>query len=122
MKKNTPKILIVDDDENILRLLGVIVENCGFLHVSADCAEKAMAQIRNNKFNLVLLDIALPDMSGMTILEYIKKFSPDTPVIMITGYDNEEVATYCLANGAQDYISKPFDPDYLQTSINANIV
>ena len=113
-------ILIIDDDEQILLLLKAFVEMNECTCETENSAEKALALIHKNQYNLVLLDIKLPDGNGLEILKHILKLSPNMPVIIITGGNDVEVAEECLKVGAVDYITKPFDLQYLRTSILVN--
>ena len=117
---NKKQILIVDDDEQILSLLKDFVEMNECIAETESSAEKALALIHKNKYNLVLLDIKLPDGNGLDILKHIHQLSPGLPVIIITGGNDIAIAEECLKVGAADYITKPFDLQYLRTSILIN--
>lgn len=119
MEKN---ILVIDDDSQILELLEMFLKNNGHEVFTASNAEKGLALARKNEFSLILLDIILPDGDGLSILSNLKKIVPNVPVIMITGGSDIEVAEKCLQNGAVDYIKKPFDFEYLHTTIIANMI
>jgi DNA-binding NtrC family response regulator len=116
------KILIIDDDEQILDLLKMFLESNDHEVSTASSAEKGLAQVRKKAFDLILLDIMLPDEDGITVLGNMKKIVPNVPVIMITGGSDVEIAKECLKKGAVDYITKPFDFDYLRTAIIANML
>ena len=113
-------ILIIDDDEQILLLLKSFVEMNDCTCETENSAEKALLLIHKNHYNLVLLDIKLPDGNGLEILKHILNLSPNMPVIIITGGNDIKVAEECLKMGAVDYITKPFDLEYLRTSILVN--
>jgi len=115
-------ILIIDDDSQILELLGMFLKNIGHDVFSASTAEKGLALARKKELDLILLDIMLPDGDGLSILSNLMKITPNVPVIMITGGSDIEVAEKCLQNGAVDYITKPFDFEYLRTTIMANML
>jgi DNA-binding NtrC family response regulator len=118
-KKN---ILIIDDDKQILELLKLFAEANDCTAVAEESAEKGLAKIRKEEFHLILLDIMLSDGNGLSVLKNIKKISPQVPVIMITGGNDIQVAEECLKCGAADYITKPFDFEYLRTAILVNIL
>ena len=116
------KILIIDDDTQILELLKMFLENNDHKVATATTAEKGLALARKQEFDLVLLDIMLPDEDGVTTLINLQKISTNLPVIMITGGNDLAVAEECLSVGAVDYITKPFNFEYLRTSIIANML
>ena len=118
-KKN---ILIIDDDKQILELLKMFIESNDCNAFTEASAEKGMAMLRKKNFDTVLLDIMLPDGNGVDVLKNILKISPNTPVIMITGGNDTKTAKECLKAGAADFITKPFDFDYLRTTILATLL
>ena len=118
-KKN---VLIIDDDPQILELLKMFVEANGCAAETESSAEKGMAMVRKKSYDMVLLDIMLPDGNGLDSLKNIQKIAPKLPVIMITGGNDVAVAEECLKVGAVDYITKPFDFEYLRTSMLVNIL
>jgi len=119
---NKKTILIIDDDKQILELLKLFAEANECNAVVEGSAEKGLAMIRKREFDMVLLDIMLPDGNGLSVLQNIKKISPQVPVLMITGGNDINIAEECLKSGAADYITKPFDFEYLRTSILVNIL
>lgn len=116
------KVLIIDDDQQILELLKKFVEINDCLVDVESSAEKGLAMVRTGEFDIVLLDIMLPDIDGIEVLKRIHKISPNLPVIMITGGNDDERAKECLKFGAADYIAKPFDFEYLRTSMLVNVI
>jgi DNA-binding NtrC family response regulator len=108
------KILIVDDEIDLLTLLKRSLEpdlNC---HAEiASSAEEALDFLKTEHYDLVLADIKMPGMSGMELLEIIKRKSPDTTVIMMTAYGQVDMAVKAMKKGAYDFISKPFDHETL---------
>ena len=118
----TKKVLIIDDDQQILDLLKKFVEiNDCSVDVESS-AEKGLAMVRTGAFDMVILDIMLPDLDGIEVLKSIHKISPNLPVIMITGGNDDERAQECMKSGAADFIAKPFDFEYLRTSMLVNIL
>lgn len=116
------RILIVDDDEQVVALLKKFIETTGYTTLTSVSSEQGLALARRNDVYLILLDIALPEIDGVTFLKKIRNISPNIQVIMITGHDDIKLAKYCLEIGASDYITKPFDLDYLKTSVLASII
>ena len=115
-------ILIIDDDPEISELLETFLRQNGSDVVLESNAEKGLAQARKNEFDIILLDIMLPDSTGVDALRNMHKVAPQTPIIMITGGNDLDLAKECLKLGAADYITKPFDFEYLHTTVIANML
>jgi len=118
----TKKVLIIDDDQQILDILKNFVKLNDCSVDVESTAEKGLAMVRTGEFDIVILDIMLPDLDGIEVLKRIQRISPNLPVIMITGGNNDERAKECLKSGAVDFIAKPFDFEYLRTSMLVNIL
>ncbi len=118
-----PQILIVDDDEQVLFLLERLLEKNNVESITSTSAAEALSLIESTpSIKLVLLDISMPEVSGIELLEKIHKLTPSVHVIMITGLNDVETAKKCMALGAKDFITKPFDLDYLQTSVLSVVI
>ena len=104
-------ILIIDDEEEIRESLEELLKLEGYRLASASTAEEGLRRAQERLFDLVLLDINLPDQSGLEVLKSIKRDNPDTGVIMITAYDSGQVAFQASKEGAESYITKPWDND-----------
>jgi DNA-binding NtrC family response regulator len=107
----TARILIVDDDENIRKVLETILEEEGYYVESVDTAKKAMERTRRKFYNLALIDIRLPDIEGIELLTKVKDTTPRMRKIIITGYPTLQNAVEAVNRGADAYILKPFDMD-----------
>ena len=107
------KILIVDDEKIVRESLYHWFENEGYQVENACDGEAALQSFNNNKFDLLLVDIKMPKMSGLELLKKIKEINNDTIVIMITAFASVASAITALKNGAYDYVTKPIDPDEL---------
>lgn len=103
------KILIVDDEPVICDLVkeSLIEQKCEC--ISAYNAEQALQLLRKNIYDLLLLDIKLPGISGLSIIKEIRQARPQMPIIIITGLDNAETAVQALKSGADEYLVKPFE-------------
>jgi two-component system alkaline phosphatase synthesis response regulator PhoP len=115
------RILIVDDEENILELLKYNLEKNGFEVVPKDNGEDALVELENNDFDLVVLDLMLPGIDGLEVLKSIRSHLriKNIPVIMLTAR-NEEIDTVLgLEMGADDYIGKPFGIHELLARVKA---
>lgn len=103
------RILIVDDEEDFQFTVSDILKDEGYETIAVSNGRGALKAIKRNSPDLVLLDIKLPDMDGMKILEKIKKIDNELNVIMITGYGGINEAVRAMKLGAFDYVTKPFD-------------
>ncbi len=115
---NKLKILVVDDDEKIRNLIVNILESSNYDPISTDSAETALGMIQETTFDLVLLDVKLPDKSGIDIIPDIMHFLPAVPIIVITGYAVINDAVKAIRMGAFDYLQKPFKTKELLLSID----
>ena len=111
------KMLVVDDDPGLAKLITEFLEGRGFEASSAPNGNKAIEKVLSGFPELVLLDLRLPDMTGVEVLKRIKEINEDIAVIVVTGYGGEQVAVDLIKAGALDYISKPFEFEALLTSI-----
>jgi len=103
------RILVVDDDENIRKVLTAILEDEGYIVESVGTAKKAIERTRKKIYNLALIDIRLPDMDGIELLTEMKDTTPKMRKIIITGYPTLQNAIEAVNKGAHAYILKPFD-------------
>lgn len=122
MGKTGATVLIIDDDPQILTLLELFLAKKGISSLCCSSAKEALGILRQNEIKLALVDICMPEMNGVELLDQIQKITPSTKVIMITGIGDMETARKCMELGAKDYIAKPFDLEYLETSVLAEII
>ncbi len=113
------KILIVDDEEIIVELVGLLLKKRGFNVLSATNGEQCIQMVAEHSPALVLLDYMMPVMSGLDALKQIRRSYPETYVVMFTGKGNEEVAVELMRAGAADYLRKPFANSSLIKRIDA---
>ncbi|MEW6618852.1 MAG: response regulator [bacterium] len=114
-------ILLVDDDQGICSIFSNFLERWGYLVTIAHSGDSALAQMKKKSFNLVLLDIKLPDMSGLEVLKEIKAKYADTVVIIITGYSSMEAAIESLRYDAYDYLEKPLEMEKVSVIIKRGL-
>jgi PAS domain S-box-containing protein len=110
-------VLVVDDDEGICRTLALILGRKGYEAETARTGCQAIEKAKKGLFNATLLDIRLPDMSGLEVFTSLKTMHPDLEVILITGYASVETAVQALNNGASAYITKPLNMDYVLATV-----
>lgn len=115
---NTFSLLVVDDEKAIRDTLQDILEDEGFVVTTAANAELASAALKASKFDLILLDIWMPDVDGITLLRQIRQCGIDTPVVMISGHGTVETAVEAIQQGAYDFLEKPLTTAKLLVTIN----
>jgi len=116
-----PSILVVDDELSMREFLKILLEKEGYDVSSAADAADAIDQIKSAGFDLIISDIKMPGMGGLTLLEKIKEIDNSLPVIMITAYASPENAVVAMKSGAFDYITKPFKVDEIIKIIKSAI-
>lgn len=115
--RRTRQILIVDDEISMRKNLVDLLSSNSYNVDEAGDGEEALVRVSERKFDLVLLDINLPHMDGISTLNEIKASHPDLPVIIFTAYGTSERAIRAMKSGAYDYIEKPFELDELMLII-----
>ena len=118
-------ILVVDDDIAHRTMLRILLE-WEYEISEADCGLIAIEKVQKTHFDLVLMDVRMPEISGVEALDKIKASNPEIPIIMMTAYSSNEVAAKALEKGACGYLMKPFDFENLRQTIenavkNSNI-
>ncbi|MFC1856028.1 response regulator [Thermodesulfobacteriota bacterium] len=108
MEKSKYPILIVDDEESITELLSDYLEQEGFSVQSTNNPLEALTIVENENIKIILTDIKMPELSGIELLEKVKKINGLIQVIIMTGYGTLENTVQCLEQGANDYLLKPF--------------
>ena len=111
------KVLIVDDEVSILQSMSGILEDEGYGVILAESGEEALEKIRKDMPDLILLDIWMPGVNGMDVLDEIKKLYPLVPVIIISGHGTIETAVKATRMGAFDFIEKPLSIERILVSI-----
>ncbi len=114
-------ILVVDDEKNYLVVLETLLRSEGYEVITADNAKDALEIVLESDVDLVLTDMKMPGISGMELLETIKRRKPDIPVIMMTAYGTIEMAVEAMKKNAYDYITKPFKNEELKRTIRKAI-
>lgn len=121
MNTESGNVLIVDDERSIRLLLRTILGNFGFDIVEAARGEEALALVRNEQFDAVLLDINMPGMGGIEVCRLMRKASPRLPIVMLTIQGSEDRKVEALNAGADDYITKPFQLRELTARLRAAV-
>ena len=113
-------ILVVDDDKEIVKAIEIYLERKDYLILKAYDGEEALKQIENNEVNLIILDIMMPNKDGIETLKEIRK-SKNIPVILLSAKSEDIDKIHGLNVGADDYVTKPFNPEELIARVNALI-
>ncbi|MCI5734244.1 MAG: response regulator transcription factor [Tenericutes bacterium] len=114
------KILIVDDEENIRKVIREYLEFEGFLCFEASNGEEAIKMCKENSYDLIVLDIMMPKIDGFTVAKEIRK-KQSVPIIMLSARSEEYDKLYGFDVGIDDYVTKPFSPKELVARIKANL-
>jgi two-component system response regulator AtoC len=112
-----PAILVVDDDEVMRQTLSDVLRKRGYAVSTAETGGQTISSIKEQLFDLILLDIRLPDMDGLDVLKRIKEIESDLMVIVMTAYSDVQTAVMAIKSGAYDYIDKPFELEELKILI-----
>jgi DNA-binding NtrC family response regulator len=111
------RVLVLDDEPIVGKRLGPSLAKMGCDTETFTDPKAALARIEEQTFDIIVTDIRMDDIDGINVLEQVRERSPDTRVIMITGYATMEVAREALAKGAFDFLAKPFRPAQLREMI-----
>jgi len=113
-----PPILVLDDDPSLCEAIRMLLQSASFpaVHTFTD-GEAALQQLAENEYSILLLDLAMPKISGQEVLKQVVTAHPDTVVIMLTGSSDPRHAVSCLKGGAYDYLVKPVTRDQLLSAV-----
>jgi two-component system response regulator PilR (NtrC family) len=117
MGNEPSRIIVVDDEPGIREFLGMALNKSGYIVDTVADGIEAVSRMEHNVYDLAVLDIVVPTLSGIDLLRTINEKSPETSVIMITAYASHETALEAMKLGAHDYIAKPFRIDELKKVI-----
>ncbi len=115
------RILLVDDEINFLDVLTKRMARRGFKVTTANNGDEAIQALRNDDFDIVVLDLKMEGMDGIEVLKIFKKMVPDLPVIMLTGHGSQIAADEGIKYGVSDYLSKPYDFERLIKKIYSTL-
>jgi DNA-binding response OmpR family regulator len=115
---STFTILIVDDEPNLRRSLALILQRSGYAVTTAECAEQVHQYLQAGAYDLVFLDLKMPDINGLDLLPEIRRKYPEMPVLILTAHATLESAIDAVRKGARDYLLKPIDPKQILSRVN----
>ncbi len=112
-----PRILIVDDEPNVLLTVNAILQREGYATTTAATGAAALEALGEHHFELVLTDLKMPDVDGLAVLQQVRKHSPDTVTVMMTGFGSVDSAVEAVRLGAYEYLLKPIAPGDLKAAV-----
>lgn len=113
------RILVADDDPRLVSSLSSLLEQQGYLVASALGGKEACRQLSTRTFDLVMLDLRMPEVDGFEVMAHAAKVQPKCVIIVVSGESSFNAVSRALRRGAQDYIKKPYDPDEMLTTLKA---
>ena len=118
---HTPRILVIDDEPRIRDACMLVLSDKGFDVATAPDGEQGLQMIKEKHYDIVLVDLMMPTISGFDVLSEVRSHHPDTVVIVITGYATLEHSIEAMKKGAFDFIPKPFTPDQLRAVVEKSL-
>jgi Response regulators consisting of a CheY-like receiver domain and a winged-helix DNA-binding domain len=113
------RVLLVEDDSSITRTIQLMLKSEGMVIDTTDLGEDGLEIAKLYDYDIVILDLVLPDMDGVEVLRRLRQARVNTPVLVLSGLSQSENKVRCLASGADDYLTKPFDKRELVARIRA---
>src|SRR4030043_1348064 len=114
-------ILIIDDEANLRRSLGLILQRAGYSVITAANAGEALQLLQTGSYDLAFLDLRLPDINGIELLPQIKELYPEMPVLILTAHATLDSAIEAVRRGARDYLIKPIDPPQILERVSGEL-
>ncbi len=115
------KILVVDDEPGVRYFIAETLQGNGCEIITAESGEMALGLIKDQAFDVAILDLKMAQIGGLEVLATLRKVSPETAAIVLTGYGSMETALEALRQGASDYLLKPCDPIQLRASVRTGL-
>jgi excisionase family DNA binding protein len=115
----TEYFLVVDDQPTVCELLKRTLEKPGRVVIAVNSGMEAVEQLKEIKFNCILLDLVMPDMDGVKLLEHIRKIDKDVPVIAVTGHPDSPLSAQAVELGVAGVVTKPFSPQDVLLAIKS---
>lgn len=122
MLDNTPRSILIVDDELLIRdLLYDFFSERNWQVAVCESADKALEQLKNRRFEIVVVDLKLPESDGISLIGKVKAFFPDLPIVIVTGFPSVESAIAAVRLKVEDYIVKPFNINKLYKTVDSII-
>lgn len=110
-------VLVVDDERNMLTVMEFALKDAGYRVLTAERAEEALEFVQDPDLDVILSDLKMPGMGGQEFIRRARQLRPDVPIIVVTAYGSIRSAIECVQAGASNYLTKPFEPEELQFSV-----
>jgi len=117
MKKNDIRVLVVDDEQEVADVLVTMLTGLGYSADVAYSGQEALDKVRQEDFQVIITDVMMPGITGIEVLETIKKQKKKAVVVLITGYATIESGVEAIEKGAYDYLPKPFRSEDLDLTL-----
>ena len=115
------KILVIDDEESIRNMMKMVLEADGYVVLTAADGAYGLEVYKKHAPEIVLLDVRMPDMDGVEVLERIRAIEPDSEVIIVTGHGDMELAVKCLRRDASNFLTKPVSDEVLTHAVKRSL-
>ncbi len=116
-----PRIMVVDDEESFLKAMKGVLETYGYIVSTCLNAQDAIDKLKEEIYELVITDLKMPGISGVEFVQKAKKISPNSFLVVMTGFPSVQTAVECMKLGAADYLVKPFDMEYLKIIVERTL-
>jgi DNA-binding NtrC family response regulator len=114
---SSAKILVVDDDATFRMTTAALLESDGYEVDSAPDGQQAVERLKNHQFDLLLVDLRMPGIDGISLVEALRLWGHGVPILMISGFGTVETAVRALQTGVDDFLQKPVEPDVLSARV-----
>lgn len=113
-------VLIVDDDDDVCNhMAGLLAEQFGIEASTLNDPVKTLDVLRDGTYHIVILDLVMPGMHGMDLLDQVRRYDDDIAIVVVTGYPTVETAVQSLKHSVSDYLRKPFEPDEFRSTVES---
>lgn len=119
--EETTRILVMEDDVNIAKGLAVVLKDEEYDVQVANDGQTALDAFKEQDFDLLIADIRLPDMNGLDVIKQVRRHTPDTKIIVITGFVSTSVAVDAMQSGVTDFLPKPFSENQIIKSVRTTL-
>lgn len=119
--EETTRILVMEDDVNIAKGLATVLADEEYEVQVANDGQTALDAFKNQDFDLLIADIRLPDMNGLDVIKQVRRHTPDTKIIVITGFVSTSVAVDAMQSGVTDFLPKPFSENQILKSVRTTL-